>query len=254
MLPLPGLTAIIAAAGAFLFGYALHRRWIRKHALSGVAAPQRRVPTALVTPGLMQYVYWLLAPVERALVGIGMSPAALTLVGLALSAAAGVFAAVGAFGAAGVLYLASGALDVLDGRVARSSKRDTPAGALLDSVCDRWAEFATLGGIAFSLRSNPSGVVAVLLATAGSQMVSYTRARAEALGASPALGLMQRSERIVICGIGLLVAGAVDGVGPRAAAGVLTLVLFAVGFISVATAIRRLVVAMAAVSARRTEP
>ncbi|HKA89815.1 MAG TPA: CDP-alcohol phosphatidyltransferase family protein, partial [Haliangiales bacterium] len=248
MVLLPGLTAIVVVAASFFLGYAFYRQSSRKDGRAGATGASRRAPSALVTHGLMEYVYWLLTPVERALLYLGATPKALTLAGLALCAAAGAFAAASAVAAAGVFYLAGGILDILDGRVARSSGKATRAGALLDSVCDRWAEFLVLGGIAFALRADAFGMIAVLVATAGSQMVSYTRARAEALGVSLAVGLMQRSERIILVGLGLLVAGAVDHVGPQASTGVLTLVLMFVGATSLVTAIRRLVIAMDAIA------
>jgi phosphatidylglycerophosphate synthase len=244
MTAFPALTALGATVVCFFLGYGLFRRW----ALSPSGSPEtrRRAPTALVSQGLMEYVYWLVGPFERALASSGATPRALTLIGLALSAVAGVFAGVESYAAAGFFYLAGGVLDILDGRVARRSGQSSPAGALLDSVCDRWAEFAVLGGIAFAERDEPAALIGVLLATAGSQMVSYTRARAEALGVSLAIGLMQRSERIVLVGLGLLVAGGVGDVSPNAASAVLTGVLLFVGALSSVTAIRRLMIGMAA--------
>lgn len=229
----PAVLGSLMCSG-FLLGYLVYRA--RRRAAGTPAAPLRRAPTLLVTQDLMDYVYWLVTPVERALVASGTSPHTLTSVGLALSVAAGTAVAYGSFIAAGVLYLSSGILDVLDGRVARRSGRSSKAGALFDSVCDRWGEFAVLAGLAFALRVHNVGLAAVLLATAGSQMVSYTRARAEGLGVSLSVGLMQRSERIVLVGLGLIAAGVAATIGRE----ILTATLLVVGGMSSITAVRRL--------------
>lgn len=230
------LPAVLASVicSAFFLGYVVFR--VRRRAAGLKPSVLRRAPTLLVTQDLMDYVYWLSTPVERALVASGTSPHALTTLGLVLSVAAGLAAGFGSFAAAGVLYLVAGVLDVLDGRVARRSGRSSKAGALFDSVCDRWGEFAILAGLAFALRQHNTGLFAVLLTTAGSQMVSYTRARAEGLGVSLSVGLMQRSERIVLVGLGLLAAGAAATVGRE----ILTATLLVVGGMSSITAVRRL--------------
>src|SRR5262245_43460526 len=177
---------ILATAFGFLGGYAAFRR---RRLPRMDAATIRRAPTAFVTQGLMEYVYWLVGPAERALVTSGVSPAFLTLAGLAASIAAGAFAGLEHFATAGTLYFVGGALDVLDGRVARRAGRSSPSGALLDSVCDRWGELAVMAGIAFAARHDALAFAGALLTIAGSQMVSYTRARAEALGVTLAVGL-----------------------------------------------------------------
>lgn len=215
--------------------------------LLGLAVFRRRRTGARLT----EYVYWLVGPAERALAAGGISPDALTLAGLLLSIAAGAFAAGGLFAAAGIVYVSGGVLDILDGRVARRSGRSTRAGALLDSVCDRWGEFVVLGGIAHAVRGEGVALAGVLLCTAGSQMVSYTRARAEALGVSLAVGLMQRSERIVTVGLGLVIAGAVAGWGPNASRIVLTMTVYGVGVMSTVTAVHRLFAGSGALTAPR---
>jgi CDP-diacylglycerol--glycerol-3-phosphate 3-phosphatidyltransferase len=243
------LPAVLGSAmcSLFLVGYFVFRA--RRRAAGTPPTVLRRAPTLLVSQDLMDYVYWLCAPVERALVASGTSPHALTTLGLALSAAAGLSAGYGSFTAAGILYLSSGILDVLDGRVARRSGRSSRSGALFDSVCDRWGEFAILAGLAFALRVHNTGLASVLLATAGSQMVSYTRARAEGLGVSLSVGLMQRSERIVLVGLGLLAAGAFATVGRE----ILTATLLVVGGMSSITAVRRLYLGWSALAKQDAE-
>jgi CDP-diacylglycerol--glycerol-3-phosphate 3-phosphatidyltransferase len=243
------LPAVLGAVmSAFLLGYVVFR--VKRRAAGQQPTVLRRAPTLLVSRDLMDYVYWLVTPVERALVASGTSPHALTTLGLVLSVAAGLAAGYGSFTTAGVLYLTGGILDVLDGRVARRAGRSTKAGALFDSVCDRWGEFAILAGLAFALRQHNTGLASVLLATAGSQMVSYTRARAEGLGVSLSVGLMQRSERIVLVGLGLLAAGAFATVGRE----ILTATLLVVGGMSSITALRRLYLGSAALAKQESDP
>ncbi len=111
----------------------------------------------------------------------------------------------GYLGMAVWLYAFGGILDILDGRLARLSKQQTKAGALFDSVSDRWAELFVFAGYAWYLRETP-WLAAVLAAMGGSFMVSYTRARAESLGIELTGGMMQRAERILMITLGSLVA------------------------------------------------
>ena len=88
-----------------------------------------------------------------------------------------------------------------DGSVARSSGKVTPFGSFIDSVADRYSDIFALGGLVVYYCAS-SVLPAVLLSLAGSIMVSYTRARAEGLGATCRVGMMQRPERIVLLGLG----------------------------------------------------
>src|SRR5580658_10550483 len=129
---------------------------------------------------LARYLVWLLGPIERRLLG-RVSPNVITMTSLVLCAVTGVVVAVGELASAVALYAIAGILDVLDGRLARLSGKQTKSGALLDSVCDRWGELFVLMGYAWLLRGSP-WLVASLAAIGGSMMVSYTRARGEGLG------------------------------------------------------------------------
>ena len=95
-------------------------------------------------------------------------------------------------------------LDMLDGRIARASGRQSAAGALYDSVADRWAEAFVFTGLAWYLRASP-WMLASLGAGFASMMVSYTRARGEGLGLSLRGGVMQRAERIILVAVGMLI-------------------------------------------------
>lgn len=156
-------------------------------------------------PFLTRYIVWLLGPIERALIASRVSPNIITALSLAACAGAGVAIALGNLATGAWLYVAGGILDLLDGRLARALNVQTQAGALFDSVADRWAELAFFTGLAWYLRDG-AWLFAVMGAAGGSFMVSYTRARGEGLGVELKVGAMQRAERIVLVSIGTLIA------------------------------------------------
>jgi CDP-diacylglycerol--glycerol-3-phosphate 3-phosphatidyltransferase len=98
--------------------------------------------------------------------------------------------------------------DTLDGRYARASGKGTPFGAFLDSTLDRVEEGVVLTAVAanFSAAGDDFAVAAVVVAVLASLMVSYTRARAEALGVECKVGIASRAVRVVILSVGLLFA------------------------------------------------
>ena len=99
-------------------------------------------------------------------------------------------------------------LDILDGALARVSGKGTPFGAFLDSTTDRVSEGFVLGAIAlvFANDRNMVAVAFAFAAVAGSFLVSYTRARAEALGLRGDVGIGSRAERVVVITAGLVLA------------------------------------------------
>jgi CDP-diacylglycerol--glycerol-3-phosphate 3-phosphatidyltransferase len=202
----------------------------------------------LFGPFLAGFVVWLIGPIERLIVN-RVSPNAITAMSLLVCVMTGVVVGLGDLTAAVWLLVIGGLLDVLDGRLARLSGKVTVRGALLDSVADRWGEIAVFAGYAWLVRDS-AWLLAVLGAFGGSMMVSYTRARAEALGAAVNGGLMQRAERIVLVAIGTFVA-AWYGESVVPILGV-TMLLCAVA--SSATAIHRWIVAYRALAEREQEP
>lgn len=148
----------------------------------------------------------LLAPLVSLLVRVGVTADSITVLGCLGSCAVGVVIATGHLRIAGALFLAVSALDFLDGAVARASGTARPFGAFLDSLLDRLAEAAVMAGLVFYFASSARALEATLvtLALVGSLAVSYARARAEGLGYDCTVGWLQRPERIVILGVGLL--------------------------------------------------
>ena len=147
-----------------------------------------------------------LKPVGANLRRTGITADHLTVTGVLMAAAAAVAIANGAL-RAGLLLLALCALpDLLDGAVAKASGTDGPRGAFFDSVSDRVTDALLLGGVAWHLSTTHTGRIAVLpLAVLGASMlISYERAKAESLGFDARGGLMERAERIIALGVGLL--------------------------------------------------
>lgn len=151
-----------------------------------------------------RFFYWVLTPAERAISATRISPDLVTLASFLAAVMAGVAIAMGHLATAGWLYILSGALDMLDGKIARAQGRQTRSGALLDSVCDRWAELAVLFGFAWFLRATP-WLLTAMGAITGSMMVSYTRARGESLGILLNGGVMARAERMMLVSVGTLI-------------------------------------------------
>ena len=149
----------------------------------------------------------LLAPLVKALTKWGVHPNTLTIAGFIVTCMAAVALFKGNLRTGGVLILLGGLCDSLDGNLARATGKATRSGALLDSVIDRYSEFAMFLGIAayFIALKNYFILVVTFIALCGSIMVSYTRARAESLGFESKAGMMQRAERIVCLGTGALI-------------------------------------------------
>jgi CDP-diacylglycerol--glycerol-3-phosphate 3-phosphatidyltransferase len=147
-----------------------------------------------------------LKPVGANLRRTGLTADHLTLLGVLMAVGASLAIANGAL-RGGLLLLALCAIpDVLDGAVAKASGTASPRGAFFDSVADRFVDALLLGGVAWYLASTQPGRVPVLpLAVLGlSMLISYERAKAESLGYDARGGLMERAERLIALGFGLL--------------------------------------------------
>jgi CDP-diacylglycerol--glycerol-3-phosphate 3-phosphatidyltransferase len=137
-----------------------------------------------------------------------LTPNAISMTGLLLNVVAAVLVTQRYFFLAGIAFIAGSLMDMLDGRYSRMSGKGTPFGAFLDSTLDRVEEGVVLVAVAayFADRGDDVAVAAVVLAVVGSYMVSYTRARAEALGVECKVGIASRAVRVVILSAGLLFA------------------------------------------------
>jgi CDP-diacylglycerol--glycerol-3-phosphate 3-phosphatidyltransferase len=143
-----------------------------------------------------------------------VTPNALTATGVTLCAIASVLVyfeyrnEILFFWLGATVFVIGSILDILDGALARSSGKGTPFGAFLDSTTDRIGEAFMLGAIAlvFYRDRNPVALAFAFAAVAGSILVSYTRARAEALGLKGDVGIGSRAERVVVITAGLVLA------------------------------------------------
>jgi len=144
-------------------------------------------------------------PIGRALFRMRLRPNHLTLLGFGVSLLAAAAFVTGHTRLGGVLLLLAGLCDFFDGALARVSGRVTPFGAFLDSVIDRYSDIVVLLGIVVLFAGMPHarGALVAMAGLVGSVMVSYTKARAESIGVSCNVGVMERPERM-IC----LIAGA----------------------------------------------
>lgn len=145
-------------------------------------------------------------PVGQALARTGISPNVLTTVGCLLNFGVAAVIAFGSLSIGGVLILVAGAFDMLDGALARAAGRTTTFGAFLDSTLDRYSEAAIFLGVFVegALRGDLQVQLLAYAAAIGSLMVSYARARAEGLGLRNSVGILQRPERVILLGVGLI--------------------------------------------------
>lgn len=148
--------------------------------------------------GLEPLVEWL---AERQ-----VTPNQVTAAALALSLLAALCIGAGWLRLGAVVLIVAGLGDLVDGMLARATDQTSPFGAFFDSTLDRLSEGAVLAAVAsrFASDGRPLLVALVVVALLGSLLVSYTRARAEALGVECAVGLMSRAERMVLLIAGLL--------------------------------------------------
>ncbi|NIR50410.1 CDP-alcohol phosphatidyltransferase family protein [candidate division KSB1 bacterium] len=156
--------------------------------------------------GIKNWYLKLITPLIEFFIRLELNPNFFTTIGFILTIGAAVLFAVGQLVIAGAIVLLAGTFDIIDGKVARATNRVTKFGALYDSTLDRYSEVIMFFGLAFYFVRADWFLtsVAVSFALGGSIMVSYVRARAEALGFHCKVGIMQRPERVVYIGFGAL--------------------------------------------------
>ncbi len=137
-----------------------------------------------------------------------LTPNAISMTGLALCLLAAVLVWQDQYVLGGLAFIVGSICDMLDGRYSRMSGKGTKFGAFLDSTLDRIEEGVVLAAVAanFAEESDERAVAAVVVAVLASLMVSYTRARAEALGVECKVGIADRPVRVVILSVGLVLA------------------------------------------------
>jgi CDP-diacylglycerol---glycerol-3-phosphate 3-phosphatidyltransferase len=137
-----------------------------------------------------------------------LTPNAISMAGLALNLAAALLVTQRLFFLAGLAFIVGSIMDTLDGRYSRMSGKGTLFGAFLDSTLDRIEEGIVLAAVAgyFAARGDDFAAAMCVVAVLGSLMVSYTRARAEALGVECKVGIATRPVRVVVLSVGLVFA------------------------------------------------
>lgn len=165
---------------------------------------------------LQQLAYKVLHPFIKLLMKMGITPNMVTLLGFLINVYCTAVLIYGAevgdrndhryLGYAGLLIFLAGAMDMVDGRLARLSNQAHPFGALYDSVIDRYSELVMFFGLCYYTVTQNYLLTSIFcfVAMIGSIMVSYTRARAEGLGVNASVGLMQRPERIILVALSCL--------------------------------------------------
>jgi phosphatidylglycerophosphate synthase len=145
-----------------------------------------------------------------------LTPNAISLTGFALCVVAAVLVWKELWIPGGIAFIVGSVCDTLDGRYSRMSGKGTPFGAFLDSTLDRIEEGVVLAAVGahFARTHQALAAGAVVLAVLASLMVSYTRARAEALGVECKVGIADRPVRVVILSIGLVFAGLLGLLAP----------------------------------------
>jgi CDP-diacylglycerol--glycerol-3-phosphate 3-phosphatidyltransferase len=170
------------------------------------ASPSAPEAPATLTDFLRVHLQHLLDPVASFLNRIGIQPNTVTLLGLAGNLVGALWLAQGKFALGGFMVLLMGPVDALDGTMARLRGEPSEFGAFVDSVTDRYSELTIYGGLLVYALVHAELTLAflVFLAAAGSVLVSYVRARGEALGYSVKGGMLTRVERYLVLGPCLL--------------------------------------------------
>ena len=158
------------------------------------------------TDWVRQAFSFILNPIANYIVKLGIHPNTLTIGGLTGNMIGAYYLSQGNFLLGGIIILLMGPIDALDGATARAKGTVNPWGAFIDSTTDRWSESVILLGLLvhYTTNSETQSAVLVVLALIGSLMVSYSRARAEALGFKANVGVMTRLERYLVLAPALL--------------------------------------------------
>lgn len=152
--------------------------------------------------GVMEVAYKIFQPVVSLLYSLHVTPNMVTAFSLIPAVISTPLIATGHFGLGALLGTGSGFCDMVDGMLARRYDSMSDVGELFDAAVDRYVEYLLLAGLAIYFRTSPVVLVVTLAAILGSFMVSYTTAKAEALGVEPPKGAMRRAERAVYVLVG----------------------------------------------------
>jgi CDP-diacylglycerol--glycerol-3-phosphate 3-phosphatidyltransferase len=193
--------------------------------------------SSLISNRLKEAGRAFLAPLVRLAQRLGITANRVTVVGFCIVVVSAGLIAAGQLLLGAIVLVAGSLLDAVDGALARATGGSTAFGSFLDSTLDRAAEAILYAGIvAYYLRTGADPIWPVLLALAalvGSFMVSYTRAKAEAIGLTASVGLAPRTERLVLIVAGIGLAGLGFEIGLTGAIGI-------IAALSAATTVQRI--------------
>ena len=165
-----------------------------------------KVEKISLTDRLRSLFKWLVDPIGAFLNRLGLTPNTMTMLGLAGNVVGAIFIANGNIFVGGLLVLVMWPIDALDGTMARLRGEPGDFGAFVDSVTDRYSELVIFGGLLyyFAMQADVLASMLVFISASGSVLVSYTRARAEALGYNAKIGALTRVERYLVLAPGLV--------------------------------------------------
>jgi len=149
----------------------------------------------------------ILQPIARVLAKTGVTPTMVTVLGLAITVTGAALIANGLLWQGGMTAAFGVLLDALDGPLARFKGTSSDRGAFIDTMSDRFGEVAVWVGLGVYLRDDSVGLILCLVAMAFSLLIPYVRAKAESWGAEGRGGWMGRAERMLLCLIGVILAG-----------------------------------------------
>lgn len=162
----------------------------------------------MISERIGQWVRQYMLHVGKWFARIGVTPNMATVIGLVLNIAVAAVIASGHPRWGGIFLLVASAFDMVDGAIARSTGSTSKFGGFLDSTLDRYSEVVVYLGLLIWLnqtRDDHIGSVLILIASSGALMISYARARAEAVGYNATVGLVARPERVVLLAICLII-------------------------------------------------
>lgn len=200
----------LIAVNTFIISMAVIFRWVyrKRDRLKEV---EERHASKFLNRWIREFWLWLTDPIVQFFVRFHFTPNSVTVIGVLLTFVSATFLARGNFGLGGWMMVIAASFDIFDGRVARATGQETKSGAYFDSVMDRVSESALFLGLALHYR-NHWALWIVIIALAGSFMVSYAKAQGGANGVNYSGGSMQRPERVVYMGVGAIFAPIVGGI------------------------------------------
>jgi phosphatidylglycerophosphate synthase len=189
---------------------------------------ERQGGSPLLSKSVMEMGYWAIQPLSRLAIHWNISANAISYSAVLLGALCGAFLALGHFGIAAAIGIAGGAMDALDGMVARATGTMNYAGKVLDSALDRYVEFFLFAGLIIFYHPFPWVQAVVCAALLASFMVSYTTALSEIAEVTLPRGSMQRTERLAYLLLGFTLTPLSSSNSPLPFPMMLTLAIIAV--------------------------